>query len=480
MTKPNALSLFVPICKVDEEKRLVYGMVTREEADAAGEVLDYETSKAAFSEWSTSQFEASDGKSYGNMRAMHGKVAAGKFVEPLTFDDDLKAVMAVGKVVDDAEWNKVMEGVYTGFSIGGNYAKRWVDPENPTLTRYTPTISEISIVDNPCVKSATFDVVKADGSTELRKFKTGAPEMTKPAEAAKAADTISTPDLEQVWKAKDGSTHPTKAAALKKNAEVDAAAVAAPAEAALASLEKHVSGEGEGEAAPATTEAPAEVAGEAEVAKAAGAEEAPAAAEPVAKAEGEAEPAAAEETAEKAAGGELTKSLYDVNRCANLLCDARWLADCMQSDVQWANGNAELADKAKAAVATIAELLVSIVGHETAEITKAAEAHLAKFAAPADAADEPTALEKATMRGDALEKALAAMTPRLDEIQKRLTAVEQQPQAPKGSVRVVAKGSEGGDAAETAVDLLAKMSPQEQSMAMMKASLRSPQVGIPA
>jgi hypothetical protein len=76
-----------------------------------------------------------------------------------------------GKVVDDAEWAKVEEGVYTGFSQGGRYLKRWPDPDRPSLTRYTAEPLEVSLVDHPCLPEATFAVIKADGSTELRKFK---------------------------------------------------------------------------------------------------------------------------------------------------------------------------------------------------------------------------------------------------------------------------------------------------------------------
>jgi hypothetical protein len=101
---------------------------------------------------------------------MHGKVAAGKLIayQP---DDAAKAIDIGTKIVDDAEWEKVIEGVYTGFSIGGSYVKRWKDPENPSVTRYTATPAEISIVDNPCVPTATFTMVKADGSEESHAFK---------------------------------------------------------------------------------------------------------------------------------------------------------------------------------------------------------------------------------------------------------------------------------------------------------------------
>ncbi|MDE2468048.1 MAG: hypothetical protein KGL35_04735, partial [Bradyrhizobium sp.] len=65
---------------------------------------------------------------------------------------------------------KVEQGVYTGFSQGGRYVKRWKDPENDTLMRYTAEPLEVSLVDSPCLPDATFSVIKADGSTELRKF----------------------------------------------------------------------------------------------------------------------------------------------------------------------------------------------------------------------------------------------------------------------------------------------------------------------
>jgi hypothetical protein len=103
---------------------------------------------------------------------MHGAVAAGKLID-IAFNDAQKRIEICGKVVDDAEWQKVEEGVYTGFSQGGRYLKRWPDPAAPALMRYTAEPLEISLVDHPCLPEATFTVVKADGSTELRKFKSG-------------------------------------------------------------------------------------------------------------------------------------------------------------------------------------------------------------------------------------------------------------------------------------------------------------------
>lgn len=80
------MTLFIPITKIDKAKRLVYGRLSQEVADKSGEILDYETSKPAFQKWSDEQFKASGGKSRGNLRAMHDKIAAGIFTD-ITFDD---------------------------------------------------------------------------------------------------------------------------------------------------------------------------------------------------------------------------------------------------------------------------------------------------------------------------------------------------------------------------------------------------------
>lgn len=162
--------LFVPLTKVDIEKRLVYGTIAEEIPDKANEIMDYESARPEFEAWSAEIAKASDGKSVGNLRAMHGHIAAGK-LETIAFDDAGKRIECCGKVVDDAEWAKVLEGVYTGFSMGGQYVKRWKDADDPQLTRYTPRPSEVSLVDSPCIPTATFEVVKEDGTVELRKFR---------------------------------------------------------------------------------------------------------------------------------------------------------------------------------------------------------------------------------------------------------------------------------------------------------------------
>lgn len=171
---PNQVA-FAQITKVDVENRLVFGRATDESIDRSGEAMDYASSKPLFQKWSEEASAATGGASLGNIRAMHGKVAAGKATE-LIFDDVGRSIDVVAKVVDDNEWNKVLEGVYTGFSIGGSYAKTWEDPIAKTVggravKRFTAAPSEISLVDRPCNKNANFfEVRKADGMMEKVEF----------------------------------------------------------------------------------------------------------------------------------------------------------------------------------------------------------------------------------------------------------------------------------------------------------------------
>ena len=188
----SSLSMFIPLTKVDAAQRLVYGIATAESEDRAGEICDYTTSKPLYEKWSSDIHEASNGLSKGNVRAQHGKIAAGKLTE-IHFNDEAKQIEICAKIVDDAEWKKVEEGVYTGFSQGGSYAKRWTDDAGKK--RYTASPSEVSLVDLPCLPTARFEMIKADGSHEDRSFATvvSAPSnndvVARAEELAKAAGT---------------------------------------------------------------------------------------------------------------------------------------------------------------------------------------------------------------------------------------------------------------------------------------------------
>ena len=168
------MDIFVPILKVDAAKREVYGVMAEDVKDKAGETFDYVTSKPYVKAWSEEALNrtlnAGQEISLGNVRAQHSQVAAGKLVD-IQFDDKAKRIPVIAKIVDDNEWKKVLDGVYTGFSVGGSYVKRWADG---ATIRYTANPREVSIVDNPCMYGATFSLVKANGASEYRSF-AGAP-----------------------------------------------------------------------------------------------------------------------------------------------------------------------------------------------------------------------------------------------------------------------------------------------------------------
>lgn len=216
------LQMFIPITKVDAVQRLVYGLATAEVEDRAKEICDYATTKPYYEKWSEGIAKTTGGKSLGNIRAMHGKVAAGK-VTAINFNDDARQIEICAKVVDDAEWNKVLEGVYSGFSQGGAYVRRWADPAQKGVFRYTADPNEISLVDLPCVDIATFDCIKADGSVDKVLIKAdgtmdaGGDGSTAGPENQQASD-----DPEPVYRAKDGSEHKTKQSAKDHNATLAA------------------------------------------------------------------------------------------------------------------------------------------------------------------------------------------------------------------------------------------------------------------
>lgn len=177
----TTLAMFLPLAKVDADQRTVQGVATAEKPDRSGEICDYASTKPYFEAWSAEAREASGGKSLGAVRAMHGLVAAGKLTS-IDFDDEDKRILVAAKIVDDDEWEKVLEGVYTGFLQGGRYVDKWEDPDTG-LTRYTAEPHEISLVDLPCLPDATFELVRS-GVSEFRKFVRADPTASKPASVA--------------------------------------------------------------------------------------------------------------------------------------------------------------------------------------------------------------------------------------------------------------------------------------------------------
>jgi hypothetical protein len=159
----------------------VEGILAGEEPDFEGEILDYKSSKANFQAWNAKAAQLTGGKSVGNLRGQHNsKIAAGLFVD-MQYDDKALSIPCVAKVIDPVECDKVREGVYTSFSVGAHYARKWKDGK---YTRWTADPFEGSLVDFGAIPMTRgFTYRAADGKEEERPFDGGRRELRKSFEA---------------------------------------------------------------------------------------------------------------------------------------------------------------------------------------------------------------------------------------------------------------------------------------------------------
>jgi hypothetical protein len=169
VTEGDNVRLSMPIGKIDKERRVVSGFATLDNVDKQGDVVDTGASLTAFKNFR------------GNLREMHQPSAVGKvvsFKEDKYFDPETKKFYSgvyvsayVSKGAQDA-WEKVLDGTYSGFSIGGNI-KKFDDLYNEGMDKAVRMIKEyelheLSLVDNPANQFANiFSIEKANGQTTI-------------------------------------------------------------------------------------------------------------------------------------------------------------------------------------------------------------------------------------------------------------------------------------------------------------------------
>jgi phage head maturation protease len=145
------MKIYLPIAKVDTEQREVWGYASTEARDDQGEVVKRDALTAALGEYMR----------FANIREMHQLSAVGVAREAAVDD---KGLYVGARIVDDQAWQKVVEGVYKGYSIGGRITQR--DPANyKTITGLV--LNEISLVDRPANPEAVFDYWKAAGASSM-------------------------------------------------------------------------------------------------------------------------------------------------------------------------------------------------------------------------------------------------------------------------------------------------------------------------
>lgn len=138
---------FLPITKIDDEERMVYGYASTPDLDSDGEVIKIDAMERALPAY----------LKFPTIREMHQPKAIGT---TKSAEIDSKGMYIGAKIVADDAWKLVKEGVYKAFSIGGNVVKR-VGNVIQELD-----LVEISLVDVPANKSAMIEVWKADGMTK--------------------------------------------------------------------------------------------------------------------------------------------------------------------------------------------------------------------------------------------------------------------------------------------------------------------------
>jgi hypothetical protein len=167
-TEGDNVRLSMPFSKVDQERRIVSGFATLDNIDKQSDIVTTEASLDAFA------------KFRGNIREMHQPSAVGKMVafkEDKYFDPESKKFYSgvyvsayVSKGAQDA-WEKVLDGTYTGFSIGGRMNK-WDDGydekmETPIRIIKEYDLVELSLVDNPANQFANILSVEKNQSGEM-------------------------------------------------------------------------------------------------------------------------------------------------------------------------------------------------------------------------------------------------------------------------------------------------------------------------
>jgi hypothetical protein len=138
------MRFYWPIAKVDADQRMVWGYASTEAEDDQGETVTREALAAALDDYMR----------FANIREMHQPSAVG-IAREATVDD--KGLYLGAKIVDGDAWQKVVEGVYKGFSIGGRVTAR--DPADRRLITAL-RLTEISVVDRPANPEAMFDCWK--------------------------------------------------------------------------------------------------------------------------------------------------------------------------------------------------------------------------------------------------------------------------------------------------------------------------------
>lgn len=340
----NELKQYFQISKVDADQRMVWGYASTEAVDCQGETVTQEAIKAAWDEY----------MQFGNVREMHQPSAVG-IVKEYSFDDN--GVFIGVYVVDDAAWNKVVETVYKGFSIGGKKLPGGYDPITKTITALK--LTEISLVDRPANPEALITMWKADNLEDPTMPKEG--EEVKPVD--KLADLLAkgviTP--ERLIELAEGDINKSAASAVEptepeavSNGDGVAKSVEVPpvpSEASASDAAALESASGDGNNSTGTVEQDATVKSDVPVGLVKLRESLKALA-----------------IGKGASSDDIKKGMWGVQDLASLINGLRWLQQDCAYEAEHEGDNSPLPAKLAAACATLCGILVEMVQEECSEL----------------------------------------------------------------------------------------------------------------
>lgn len=160
------INFIFPFQKINQEQRIVTGIATADNVDLADDIVNFDASVEAFSNW------------IGNIREMHSPIAVGKLVDwkqvPVVHNGETYQGIEVSVYISkgaENTWQKILDGTLRGFSIGGMVQDRKtkfmerLGRNINEIVRYS--LGELSVVDNPCNPAGMFAMIKSvDGKLE--------------------------------------------------------------------------------------------------------------------------------------------------------------------------------------------------------------------------------------------------------------------------------------------------------------------------
>jgi phage head maturation protease len=441
------MRFYAPLAKVDAEQQMVWGYASTEAEDDQGEIITRDALAAALGEY----------MKFANIREMHQMSAVGVAEEAGV---DQKGLYLGARIVDPRAWDKVKAGVYKGFSVGGRVKSRAPGDRN-VITGLS--LTEISLVDRPANPEAIFDCWKAaDGAGPTGEVGTrresASGDHTAPRDGdfadpgyqpdgRKRYPLASEPHIRAAW----AYIHRPRNAAKYTPDQVDRIKARI-----VAAWKEKIDGAG---------------------------------------------PPLAE--GKVAAAESLRKGPGDIGRLAAIILDLDWLHEQLAGEAAMERDDSPQPARLQAVIGELCDLLNELVAEETTEPTDGAGASdpvapqelvamAAGVAGPAladllrksrhrqrgrDVADAG-ALAKALADNAALQKTVAEIVPRLDRLAQRVEEIAETPLPPLTVARdatSLSKRQDGGGAPNgDVVAALARMSGEERTLALIKASYANP------